>query len=202
MIIRRQSSFTVFLRSTYIDEFKIKKLKDRGAKIQIWGVGTNLVTSRDQPALGGVYKLAAVRERGGEWKPKVKLSNTPIKVSNPGIQQVRRYRELDGSFAGDMIYDETHPVPPEPTSVSLTIPTSRHAYNDGLTSETLLVPVMRDGKVVYTPPSIHSIRDRVKEQLALLPAEHRKITDNTTYDVGLEENLYETKMSLIAKAGK
>ena len=188
--------------SDSLDEFKIKKLKDRGAKIQIWGVGTNLVTSRDQPALGGVYKLAAVRERGGEWKPKVKLSNTPIKVSNPGIQQVRRYRELDGSFAGDMIYDETHPVPPEPTSVSLTIPTSRHAYNDGLTSETLLVPVMRDGKVVYTPPSIHSIRDRVKEQLALLPAEHRKITDNTTYDVGLEENLYETKMSLIAKAGK
>ena len=76
-----------------------------GAQIDVWGVGTNLVTARDQPALGGVYKLSAVREPGGAWA-KIKLSNTPIKVSNPGIQQIGRYYNENGQPITDMIYDE------------------------------------------------------------------------------------------------
>ncbi len=91
--------------SNDLDEIEIEKLKQAGATIAVWGVGTNLVTARDQPALGGVYKLAAIQDSDGQWQPRIKLSELPIKTSTPGIQQIRRYyrgREL----AGDLIYSE------------------------------------------------------------------------------------------------
>ena len=74
--------------SNDLDEYQIATLNARGAKISVWGVGTKLATAFDQPALGGVYKLSAIRPRGGEWSYKVKLSEQSIKTSNPGIQQV------------------------------------------------------------------------------------------------------------------
>lgn len=85
-----------------LDEYLIESLKHQGAKINLWGVGTKLVTAYDQPALGGVYKLGAILE-GGHWIPKVKLSERSSKTSIPGILQVRRF-ENDGLFVGDQIY--------------------------------------------------------------------------------------------------
>ena len=100
--------------SDSLDEHKIAKLKAGGAPIDIWGVGTNLVTAKDQPALGGVYKLGAIQDKQGTWHHRVKLSNTPIKVSNPGKLQIMRYRteekwvdilvdELDSSVVTEAI---------------------------------------------------------------------------------------------------
>ena len=95
----------VIVASNELDEHIIESLKHQGAKIAVWGVGTKLATAYDQPALGGVYKLSVIRKPGGAWKHKVKLSEQALKVSNPGIQQVRRF------FAGpqavaDAIFDE------------------------------------------------------------------------------------------------
>ncbi|MEL6356076.1 MAG: nicotinate phosphoribosyltransferase, partial [Bacteroidota bacterium] len=82
---------TAIVASNDLDELRIKELKDSGAPITIWGVGTRLATAHDQPALGGVYKLAAIQDETGQWQPKMKLSEQLIKVSNPGKLQVRRY---------------------------------------------------------------------------------------------------------------
>ena len=79
--------------SDSLDEHKIAHLKEQGAPIDIWGVGTNLVTAKDQPALGGVYKLGAIEDDDGNWLHRIKMSNTPIKVSNPGKLQIMRKRD-------------------------------------------------------------------------------------------------------------
>ena len=95
----------VIVASNDLDETIITSLKDQGATIACWGVGTRLATAYDEPALGGVYKLSAIREPGNGWQYKVKLSEQAIKVSNPGVLQVRRYYG-DGRAVGDMIFDE------------------------------------------------------------------------------------------------
>ena len=90
--------------SNDLDEHQIQLFKQQGAKIDIWGVGTRLVTGYEQPALGGVYKLSAICDSDGQWHNRVKLSEQPIKVSNPGIQQVRRF-SIDNQAVADVIYD-------------------------------------------------------------------------------------------------
>lgn len=95
----------VIVASNDLDETIIESLKHQGAKIAVWGVGTKLATAYDQPALGGVYKLGAIRDDDGQWQPKMKLSAQSLKRSIPGILQVRRFTTTD-SFVADMIYDE------------------------------------------------------------------------------------------------
>ena len=105
-------SATKIVASNDLDEHKIGKLKAAGAKIDVWGVGTQLVTAADQPALGGVYKLGAIQNDDGTWDHKVKLSNDPIKVSNPGILQVARQTDPETGAIADVLYDEaTTPCP-------------------------------------------------------------------------------------------
>ncbi len=96
--------------SNDLDEYLIRSLKEQGAKISVWGVGTRLATAYDQPALGGVYKLSAVLENG-KWQPRLKLSEQTVKISNPGILQVRRFRRAatdkaaPGQLFADAIYN-------------------------------------------------------------------------------------------------
>ncbi len=92
------------LASNDLDEHVAASLKEQGARIDTWGVGTRLVTAYDQPALGGVYKLSALRGDDGKWQYKLKLSEQTAKVSNPGVLQVRRYRRAD-EYVADAIYD-------------------------------------------------------------------------------------------------
>jgi len=95
--------------SNDLDEHIISSLKQQGAQITVWGVGTKLVTAHDQPALGGVYKLSAIRETpGGAWQHKIKLSEQAAKITTPGVQQIRRFTHK-GEFIGDMIYNEETP---------------------------------------------------------------------------------------------
>ena len=98
----------LILASNDLDENIITSLKDQGATIAVWGVGTRLVTAYDEPALGGVYKLSAIRSNGSAWQYKVKLSEQAVKISNPGVLQVRRFYH-DGQATGDMIFDEEYP---------------------------------------------------------------------------------------------
>ncbi|HSU55428.1 MAG TPA: nicotinate phosphoribosyltransferase, partial [Candidatus Dormibacteraeota bacterium] len=106
----------VILGSNDLDEHIIESLKVQGATIKVWGVGTRLVTGHDTPALGGVYKLSAMRKENGEWEHKVKLSAQLAKITNPGILQVRRFRSQT-EFVGDAIYDLDLGLPAAPTIV-------------------------------------------------------------------------------------
>ena len=182
--------------SDSLDELKLEMLKSRGAQIDVWGVGTNLVTARDQPALGGVYKLAAVREPGGAWEPKIKLSNTPIKVSNPGIQQIRRYYRQDGRPLADMIYDELKGPSQSPTIRLLGPNATSQSIELGTPYKDMLESVVISGSRVKNSPDIHHIRSHAKAQLASFDSGVRRFHNPTTYPVGLENQLHSEKMML------
>ena len=187
------------LASNDLDEHIIASLKDQGARVNVWGVGTKLVTAYDQPALGGVYKLAALRNEAGGWDYKMKLSEQTIKISTPGIQQVRRYADAKG-FVADMIFDTenltngTHPVIVDPVDY-----TKRKKLGGSLRYEDLLVPVFREGQRVYRLPAIGQIRERVKTQLGGFHEGIKRFVNPHTYPVGLEKGLYDFKTDLILK---
>ncbi len=190
----------VIVGSNDLDEHLITNLKERGATINVWGVGTKLVTAHDQPAMGGVYKLSAVRVPGEPWQYKIKLSEEIVKVSDPGILQVRRYHSTNGEFLVDVIYDEETGVAGGCTMVDPRDPTKRATIPDGTPFTTLLVPVFRAGKAVYEAPSILQAKQRTQEQLARLHPEVKRFTNPQPYPVGLEQGLYKLKEHLIRQA--
>ena len=185
--------------SNDLDEHLIEDLRRQGARISLWGVGTRLVTAYDQPALGGVYKLGAIRGADGSWDHKVKLSEQPVKISNPGVLQVRRFQDENG-FVGDVIYDDSTGTPPHEIAVDLADPGRRRHPRPGETGADVLVPVLRGGTVVREPEPLPASRARAKEQLSRLPATMRRFRDPEPYFVGLAQDLHETKLGLIAKA--
>ncbi len=177
--------------SSDLDEEKISRLKAEGSTINVWGVGTNLVTGKSDPALGGVYKLAAITDESGKWTPRIKLSDTPIKTSNPGIQSVRRFLDKEGYPVGDQIYD---PSVGREHSTVLFQQDGAVAEPEIAKEEELLIPVMEKGERVYSSPSIHQIRRHSLEQQKLFGPFLKK-----TYPVGLEKNLQKLKNELIRK---
>jgi len=181
-----------------LDEYVITDLKKRGAKIDVWGVGTKLSTGQPDAALGGIYKLGAVRRPGGEWQYRIKLSEESAKASVPGSLQVRRFRHPHGRFIADAIYETDHGVS-EPCEIvhsetkdKTLIPANTH-YSD------LLVPIFRSGKVVYEAPSIETSRDRLHKQFSCAPPEILQLNDPVPYKIGLEKSLYELRSKLIAR---
>lgn len=189
----------VIVASNDLDEHLIASLKEQGARIGAWGVGTRLVTGHDQPALGGVYKMSAVRRPGAPWHYTIKLSEQAIKVSNPGILQVRRYRAA-GEFAADALYDEDLGVPESAQMIDPTDITRRKALPAAPDWEDLLVPLFRGGRRVYDSPSIHDIRGRAAEQLAGFHAGVKRFVNPHRYPVGLESRLFDLKTALVLKA--
>ncbi|MDP6467405.1 MAG: nicotinate phosphoribosyltransferase, partial [Pirellulaceae bacterium] len=185
--------------SNDLDEGIIASLKDQGAKIAVWGVGTKLVTGYDQPALGGVYKLGAMKNDVGEWQPKVKLSEQAIKTSTPGMLQIRRFCNGEGAVA-DMIYNELDSKPGDSVMVDPLDPTRRRRLDGELAGTDLLIPVVRNGQVVHQQEELAAIRERAKEQLALFDAGIRRHINPHEYPVGLEQRLHDLKTELILRA--
>jgi nicotinate phosphoribosyltransferase len=185
--------------SNDLDEHLIASLKEQGARIDVWGVGTRLVTGGDQAALGGVYKLGAVREPGGAWRHRVKLSEQAAKTSNPGIQQVRRFSGPAG-FVADVIYDEETGLPAAPVVVDPLDPTRRKRIGPEASGEDLLLPVLRAGRVVYEAPPLASVQARVRDQLARLHAGIKRFVNPHQYPVGLALELHELKTRLVLAA--
>lgn len=186
---------TDILASNSIDEYVIKSLKAQGAKISSWGVGTHLTTAYDHPALDGVYKLSAIQNDKGDWLYKLKLSEQPVKISNPGRHQIRRFFAGDQLLA-DVVYDLQLGIPDAPT-VSLFDPLMQPARLDDYDAAIdLLEPVFRRGKLVQTRPSIHKTREFAIQSL---PAFVATYPERSCYSVGLEKNLAELKLRLIDK---
>jgi nicotinate phosphoribosyltransferase len=185
--------------SNELDEHLIESLKEQGAAIDVWGVGTKLVTANGQPALGGVYKLSAVRRLGGDWEPRIKLSEQSAKTTVPGVLGVRRYYE-DGLPAGDMVYDAESPPPAEATMLDPADVTRRKSFRADQIAAELLEPVMRAGVRVGAPPELAAIRDRTRAQVASLDPSRTRFLNPHTYPVGLERRLHEMRQNLILEA--
>jgi nicotinate phosphoribosyltransferase len=182
-----------------LDEFAIAEMKRRGAKIDIWGVGTKLTTGQPDAALGVIYKLGAVRRPDEKWRYRIKLSDDPLKTSYPGLLQVRRFHQTDGKFMADAIYEINHSVSEPCIIVDLETEKeinirARTAYSD------LLVPVFRRGEFVYQLPGIEASRQHTRRQLSSAPPEILKLKKPHRYKIGLEKSLHELRTTLIARA--
>ncbi len=187
--------------SNELDENIICSLKEQGAKIDIWGVGTKLVTAYDQPALGGVYKLSAIRNPGEDWKYKVKLSEQSLKVSNPGIQQVRRYQKENESIA-DVIYDRKTDLKPGCMMIAPLDMTRQKRICADTEFKDLLVPIFRNGKRIYPKTTIEEIRKNARDNLDQFHPGIKRFVNPHQYPVGLEKSLYALKTNLILQARK
>lgn len=185
--------------SNDLDEHLIESLKHQGAAINVWGVGTKLVTGGEQAALGGVYKLGAIRHENGEWEPKIKLSEQAVKVSNPGIQQVRRFT-LNGEFRGDAIYDQETGCPAPTEIMHPADPQRSKIMPEAATHEDLLQPVFQRGQFVGEQPTLQEIQARTRHQLQHLHATVRRLQHPHEYPAGVEGSLAQKKLAMMAKA--
>ena len=187
------------MASNELDEHLIASLKEQGARIDTWGVGTRLVTGGEEAALGGVYKLGAVRQPGGPWQHRVKVSEQAAKTSNPGVQQVRRFSG-PGGLVADVIFDEDTGLPESPVVVDPLDPTRRKRVPASTPFEDLLVPVVRAGRPVYEPPPLEATRARARDEVARLHPGITRFVNPHQYPVGLSLELHELKTRLVLEA--
>lgn len=192
----------VISASSDLDEYLIDSLKAQGAKINSWGVGTNLITSSDCPAFGGVYKMAAVRNRDEkEFTPKIKLSENIDKVTNPGDKTIFRiYDKNTGKIRGDLIcladekFDtEKNLVIFDPDATWKRTLIQGGTYN----MRELLVPIFKKGICCYTSPSVMEIRDICEKEKNTLWEESKRFVNPQEVYVDLSQKLYDMKKNLI-----
>ena len=185
--------------SNDLDEETIESLRDQDAAIDAWGVGTRLVTGYGQPALGGVYKLTAIRDGQG-WRHVIKVSEQPAKTTIPGILAVRRYYDGRGVAAGDAIHDELTPFSGPTLIIDPASPYRRKAISSAWTQEELLVPVMRTGRRTEPSPSLEAVQAHAKTSLARFdPGILRRVNPHA-YPAGIESALHARRETLIEEA--
>ena len=195
-------SDTQIIASNDLDEYILESLHEQNAKLDALGVGTKLVTAYDQPALGGVYKLSALKNSNGAWESKLKLSEQTIKINIPGIQQVKRFYR-DGQLAADMIYDIEQGYLEQSSIVDPNDPTKSKKLNIiAYESEDLLVSIFDRGKLVYDIPEIQKIRSLVNAEMSSIHPSIKRLVNPHTYVVGLEQNLYEKRLRIILEQRK
>lgn len=184
--------------SNDLDEYSITHLKLQKAKIDIWGVGTRLITSSDSPALGGVYKLCAI-EKNGEIYPKIKISESPEKINNPGLKQVIRIiNNKTGMFEADLICLDDEDID-ETKSLTIFHPTytwKKITLTDFHTKK-LLHPLFINGKLVREKKSIKDYRRYVDMQKTQLWQQYKRIKNPEPYRVDLSEKLWNLKIDMI-----
>lgn len=193
----------VISASNDLDEYLIQSLKSQGATITSWGVGTNLITSKDCPAFGGVYKLAAISDNDGNFIPKIKLSENTEKVTNPGNKTFYRiYDKENGKIKADLIClaDETFDVSEEMTLFDPNEPWKKTTLSgDSYTMTEMLVPVIQDGKRIYNTPSVMEIQRICNAQKDTLWDENKRFINPSQIHVDLSQKLYDMKQSLLSR---
>ncbi len=189
---------TKIYASNELNETLISDLKQQGAKVAVWGVGTHLVTGYGQPALDGVYKLSAFRKnKQDQWVYKLKLSERLSKISDPGILQVRRFSAPDGSYLADAIFDVPLGIQPNSRIIDPLDATRYRVLHSSLQTRDLLVPVFREGQAVYEKPTLQTIQASCRKELSLFHKSIKRFYNPHTYPVGMEQRLYDLKMDLI-----
>ena len=196
----------VISASSDLDEYLIDSLKAQGCTVTSWGVGTHMITSKNWPSFGGVYKLAAIMDENGNFVPKIKLSENSEKITNPGNKVIHRiYEKETGKIKADLIAlaDETFREdeaillfdPLEPWKKTL-LPAGSFTLRE------LMIPVFLDGKCVYTSPSVMEIRDYCQKELDTLWDETRRLVNPHQVYVDLSQKLYDTKLKLLDQMGQ
>lgn len=191
----------VICASSDLDEYLIESLKAQGAAIGSWGVGTNLITSKDHPAFGGVYKLAAIKD-GDTFIPRIKLSENQWKITNPGNKTIYRvYDKTSGKIHADLIcladesFNENEPLllfDPVNTWKKLILEPGTYTMRE------MLVPIFKGGTCVYNSPDVMDIRRYcAKEQDTLWDETKRFVNPHNVY-VDLSEKLWNIKNELLA----
>ena len=184
-----------------LDEFLISDLKAQGAKITAWGVGTNLITSKEHPAFGGVYKLAAETDTRGKWVPRMKLSENPAKITNPGEKKVYRlYDASTGKAKADLITlaEESVDAKNDLTIFDPIAPWKRMTLKSGeYIVRELLEPVFIGGCCQYKPHSVMEIRENAARERDTLWDEHKRLTRPQLFPVDLSQHLYDLKQGMI-----
>ena len=182
--------------SDRLDEYAIKELKERGAKIDVWGIGTRLATAYDQPALGGVYKLAAIQNAAGDWEDRIKRSDTPIKTSNPGRLGVRRYGYTERGRAALHVSQIYNLFDGEPTPAIIDAEGQTHDVSSRCNyHEEVLTEVFRTGELVYAPVHLETTRARALGNWR----EWTNKFGKAAAPQGLEPRLHARKLALLAE---
>lgn len=192
----------VISASSDLDEYLIDSLKTQGAAITSWGVGTNLITSKDCPAFGGVYKLAAIRDKNtGKFIPKIKLSENTEKITNPGNKTIfRLYDKETGKIKADLIalvgekFDSNYSLlifDPIETWKKTLLKSGTYTIRE------LMIPIFLDGKCVYNSPKVMDIRAYCMQELDTLWDETRRLVNPHKVHVDLSNELYQIKKQLL-----
>lgn len=195
---------TIICVSGDLDERSISSLMQQGAKIDLWGVGTKLITSEDLPALGGVYKLSAVFHEDGSVTPKIKLSDNSEKVTNPSFKNLYRLFDKESGMAiadlitlRDEVIDESKPL-----TIFHPIDTWKRCEVQNFKVEKLLQPIVEKGKLVYTFPSVTEARAYSKGELARFWEEYLRLDMPHVYKVDLSPKLHALKTEMIENIRK
>lgn len=189
--------------SNSLDEYLIRDLMMQGAQVDTFGVGERLITSSSSPVFGGVYKLVAVEDEGGEIVPKIKVSENTAKITNPHFKKLYRYydNESGKAIADELcVYDEVVDDK-KPRTIFDPMATWKTKTLTNFTAKELLVPIFKGGECVYESPSIKEIADYCAAQLDLLWDEVKRFENPHTYYVDLSKKLYEIKNILLSVYG-
>ena len=193
----------VISASNDLDEYLIESLKFQGAMITSWGVGTNLITSKDNPAFGGVYKLAAVKGEDGSFLPKIKLSENTEKVTNPGNKTIFRIYDNDtGKIRADYIclVGETFDAEDDLILFDPNEPWKKTRLAGGSYSmRELLAPIFQNGKCVYDSPSVMEIQAICNQEKETIWDETKRFVNPAKIYVDLSDKLYQMKRDLLDK---
>ena len=182
-----------------LDEEVIWDLKAQGAAIDVWGVGTRMITSMDNPALGGVYKLSA-EEVDGTFIPRIKISENPAKITNPGVKQLYRfYDRRSGKALADLLaLDEEDFSSGEPLEIFDPENTWKRMTLCDYRMRQLLVPVFENGELVYESPMLSEIAAYAKQEMETFWDEYKRLNRPHRYKVDLSQKLYDLKLQLLA----
>ncbi|MCD7888052.1 MAG: nicotinate phosphoribosyltransferase, partial [Clostridiales bacterium] len=187
--------------SNSLDEYIIRDLLHQGAKLDVFGVGERMITSKSDPVFGGVYKLCAVEDAYGNVVPKIKVSENPEKLTNPHFKKVYRlYDNITGKAFADVlcVYDETIDQNKDLELFDPAHPWKRKVCTN-FTARVLMEPIFKDGKLVYQSPSIHEMKRYCAQQVDLLWDEVKRFENPHKYYVDLSPKLYTIKNDLLEK---
>ncbi len=189
------------IASNSLDENIIRDILHQGAKVDAFGVGERLITSKSDPVFGGVYKLAAIEKEDGTIVPKIKISENAAKITNPHFKKVYRlYENKSGKAIADLICVHDEVIDPtQPLEIFDPDYTWKRETLTDFTAEELLIPIFKNGTCVYESPSVDEIRDYCAKQIDLQWDEVKRFENPHNYYVDLSQKLWDIKQQLLAK---
>jgi nicotinate phosphoribosyltransferase len=184
--------------SSDLDEYTIINLKAQGAQIDSWGIGTKLITAFDQPALGAVYKIVSIEDENGKMEDTIKISSNPEKVTTPGLKKVYRIiNNTNGHAEGDLIAMEGEKLPEKRLRMFHPTHTYINKVITNFSARELLEDIFVNGELVYDLPGIDESREYLKQNLAFLWDEYKRIMNPEEYPVDLSKKCWDNKLKNI-----